>query len=160
MVDGLIEQAAACNVRLRAILIVGPLGMLWAYRVATFVDEGNQLRINFVAVPHARITEKRTASVSSEIALRLLDDIAKSPRVIPGKPNPPSDDPEDLGEFAFNLLLVKLDGAQPTYWHGHLYDIFPKNEDKEVLGYVNQLVDMTTTTYKHGDPVPAPQDAS
>jgi hypothetical protein len=159
LVAGLIQQSDACSLKLRAILIVGPLGMLWAYRVATFVDEGNQLRVNIVTIPHARITEKRTASISVEAALRILDDISKSPRVFAGRQSPADSDPEGAGEFASNLLLVKLDGAQPSYWHAKLRDIFPASDDKEVLGLVNRLVDMTTTTYRHGDPILTPEGA-
>lgn len=157
LADGLIEQAGACSLKLRAILIIGPLGMLWAYRVATFVDEGNGLRVNLITFPHARITEKRTASVSFEAALRSLDDISKSPRIVAGRPSPASSDPEAAGEFASNLLLVKLDGTQPSYWHAKLRDIFSKSDDKEVFGHVNRLVDITTATYRHSDPVPTPE---
>jgi hypothetical protein len=159
LVEGLIQQSDACNIKLRAILIVGPVGMLWAYRVVTFADEGAQLRVNIVAIPHARITEKRTATVSVEAALRTLDDISNSRRIVAGPPSPASSDPEGLGEFASNLLLVRLDKGQPSYWHAKLLEIFPTNDDKEVIGHVNRLVDMTTTTYQHGEPVPVPEGA-
>jgi hypothetical protein len=159
LVDGLIEQAGACGLNLRAILIVGPVGMLWAYHVATFVDEGNELRVNFVTVPHARITEKRTALTSADAALRTLEGIVKSPRVVAGKPSPASSEPEAAGEFTFNLLLVKFDGVQPSYYHAKLRDIFPTSDDKGVFDHVNRLLNMTTATYRHGDPIPMPEGA-
>lgn len=155
LVDGLIKQSIECGLKLRAILIVGPVGMLWAYHVATFVVEGDRLRVNLLTMPHARSTEKGTALLPIDAGVRVLHDISISPRIIAGRPKPAIDNPEGSREFSYNLLIVDLDGVHAGYYHARLSDIVPADDDKEIFSHLSRLGDMTTTTYRHGDPVPA-----
>jgi len=64
-VRGLQAEATACGVRLRAALIVGPVGPLWTFHVAWLVQEPEGVRVNSLVMPHARITGKATGLIGS-----------------------------------------------------------------------------------------------
>lgn len=151
LVTGLEEQSRSCGLRLRAVLIVGPVGMLWSYHIAALIDEGDQIRINTLVMPHARITGKASGLVPAALASELLAAVAASPLIRPGIPTPlPTDDDGDF-EFSYKLLLVVLDGPSAGRFHASLNDIFPKSEDKDLLDRVNGVLGHTSKTYPKGD---------
>ena len=142
VIRGLPAQANACGVRLRAVLVLGPEGILWTYHVAALVQDGANIRVNALVMPHARITGKGTGVVSTQQALGLLEQIEKAPRVHPGLPTPISDDAE--GDFSYQLLLARYDTEQPAYFHGE----FNEFSDDPGLQSLKHRVDALLGTAK------------
>ena len=151
LVTGLEERSRLCGLRLHAVLIVGPVGMLWSYHIAALIDEGDRVRINTLVTPHARITGKGTGLMPVVLASELLSAVTTSPLVRPGIPTPlPTDDDGD-SESSYKLLLVVLDGPRVGRFHAKFNDIFPKSEDKDLLERVNRLLGHTSKTYPKDD---------
>jgi hypothetical protein len=66
--DSLLDAVRAERSRepkIRALAAIGPFGPLWQFNVVLFMDEGERLRSNVLAMPHARITWKGTRSLES-----------------------------------------------------------------------------------------------
>src|SRR5687768_17657728 len=61
---GLPEMAQKEGLKLRGLIVFGPVGPLWAYYVAAFLDEGEMIRVNSLTMPHARITYKSTGTIT------------------------------------------------------------------------------------------------
>lgn len=152
LVTGLEEQSRLCGLRLRAVLIVGPVGMLWSYHIAALIDEGDQVRINTLVMPHARITGKASGLVPAALASELLAAVTASPLIRPGVPEHLATDDDDDGdfEFSYKLLLVMLDGPSAGRFHASFNDIFPKPEDRDLLDRVNRVLGHTAKTYPKG----------
>lgn len=147
LVTGLEEQSRLCGLRLRAVLIVGPVGMLWSYHIAALTDEGDHVRVNTLVMPHARITGKGSGVVPPALAAELLAAVAASPLIRPGIPTPLATDDDGDSEFSYQLLLVVLDGPNAGRFHASFNDIFPKSEDKDLLDRVNRVLGHTSKTY-------------
>jgi len=142
VIRGLPTQANACGVRLRATLVLGPVGILWTYHVVTLVQDGPKIRVNALVMPHARITGKGTGVVATQEALGLLQQIEKAPRVRSGLPTPISDDAE--GDFSYQLLLARYDTEQPGYFHGE----FSESSDDPGLRSLKDAVEALLGTAK------------
>ncbi len=56
--------ARARGVRLRALLVLGPVGVLWSYDAFTFVEERGRIRVVEIQMPHARIVRKRAGWIT------------------------------------------------------------------------------------------------
>ncbi|MCP5054906.1 MAG: hypothetical protein GY940_47510, partial [bacterium] len=64
--DGVQKFAAKTGTEILAVILLGPRGPLWEYRIITIINEGkgsNKVRINHILFPHARITVKMTQLV-------------------------------------------------------------------------------------------------
>jgi hypothetical protein len=131
--------------------------MLWSYHVASLIDEGNQVRINTLVMPHARITGKGTGIVAPGTASQLLDDIVGSPLVLPGIPASAAAADDGEAEFSYSLLVAKFDGPRAEFFHATLNEASPGHDDNELLDRINRLLGKTNKTYRHGDRVPARQ---
>ena len=77
VVQQLPEVAATYKLRLHAIAVVGPYGPLWAYDVITVVEEPACLRVNWLLMPHGRITVKRTGCVAPEAVREVVSALAE-----------------------------------------------------------------------------------
>ena len=76
VLKGLPEVAQREGLKLRGLIVVGPVGPLWAYYIVAFIEEGEVIRVNSLTMPHARITYKSTGTISpklySDFLVRLL----------------------------------------------------------------------------------------
>jgi hypothetical protein len=61
-------EAKLYGLDLVAVVVVGPYGPLWSYDVLSFVRTPTCVRINWLLMPHARITVKRSGCVPVEFA--------------------------------------------------------------------------------------------
>ncbi len=61
---GLPAEGERCGVRMRGLLLFGPVGPLWTFHIIAFIDEGDQVRVNSLVMPHARITGKGSTSAA------------------------------------------------------------------------------------------------
>jgi hypothetical protein len=66
VVEGLFLVAPLYKLRLTAVAVIGSYGPLWAYDVITVVAEDGCSRVNWLTMPHARITLKQTGCVPPE----------------------------------------------------------------------------------------------
>jgi hypothetical protein len=58
LAQGLPGEAARGGVRLRALLIVGPVRPLWTFNVIAFLEDGEVLRVNYVVMPYEGLPPK------------------------------------------------------------------------------------------------------
>jgi hypothetical protein len=75
VVEGLFRVAPLYKLKLLAVAVVGSYGPLWAYDVITVVAEDACTRVNWLTIPHARITLKQTGCVPSEVVSVFLGEI-------------------------------------------------------------------------------------
>ncbi|HYP98407.1 MAG TPA: hypothetical protein VER96_07020 [Polyangiaceae bacterium] len=156
-VSGLREQATVCGVRLRAALIVGPVGPLWAFHVASLVQDSDGVRVNSLVMPHARITGKATGLVSAAEASALLDELAASPAIHTGIPSTAAHSASADAEFSYRLLLAILDGPEPRYFHATFNERSPDADITDLLTRVNRLLSAASTrTYPLGEKADPP----
>jgi len=133
-------------------MVVGPVGGLWTYHVAALIDEGPNVRINALVMPHARITGKSTGVLSVDQAASLLHAIEEASSIRPGVPEK-TDTIE--ADYAYRLLLVTYDQGKAEYFHADFRDFRPDREAKDLLERVDGLLHASQTiTYFHGQPVP------
>jgi hypothetical protein len=157
VVKGLQDHALACDVRLRAVLVVGPVGMLWAFHVASLVREGDGVRVNSLVMPHARITGKGTGRITDMEASTLLHDLVVAPSIYAGIPLMATDTSNPEAEFSYRLLLAVFDDTLPRYFHADINDFAPDANTDDLMARLNKvLASASTPTYRVGDKVPPP----
>ena len=121
LVRGLADMAAQCKVSLQGVLVLGPVGPLWAYYVVPFITDGRGVRVNALVIPHARITSKGTGTVQQQVVDAFFRDIAAIPGVRVGVPTWPDSVPLGMArDFSYDLLLVQYAPAGTKYHHGRL----------------------------------------
>jgi hypothetical protein len=158
LAEGLPSEAARCGLRLRALLVVGPVGPLWSFHVVPFIEDGDSLRVNSLVMPHARITGKGSARVSEAALTELVTDLTRSPLVKAGLPAFGDSLREPLArDFSYNLLLVLYEGEHaPRYWHASLWPAM-RGDDKTSVEHaerltasIDRVLGRTSETYTHG----------
>ena len=116
---GLPAEARRLGRPLQGLVVLGPVGPLWAYYVVTLAGEGEAVRVNSLVMPHARITGKATGLVARREAEALLGDLVASPllrrladttalRAAASGPH---------GDLAYDLLVVRFtEDGSPEYY--------------------------------------------
>src|SRR5690606_22600657 len=102
---GLPDEAVDCGTDLRGLLVVGPLGPLWAYHVVAFLADDDSVRMNTLVMPHARITGKATARLAPSTVESLYDALTNAPLMQPGQPIFPDSLDSLARDFSYTLLL-------------------------------------------------------
>jgi hypothetical protein len=98
-----LRESASENPSLLGVAVTGPYGPLWAYEVALFGRDGAWVRVNWLVMPHARITYKATRTLSSVEFDQFREAVLSSPALTPGLPVPATDqDPEGL-DWSFGM---------------------------------------------------------
>jgi hypothetical protein len=112
LLEGIVEEATKRKLGLRGVLIVGPTGPLWTYVVAVFIRDEDQIRVNVLVFPHARITYKATGLVTAERYDEWVAELRKSSVL---RREPPEAARKETDEwkrdYAFKLLLATWDAA-------------------------------------------------
>jgi hypothetical protein len=75
LAKGLFPMAQVYKLRLQAVVVVGPYGGLWAYDVISVIAEEGCTRVNWLLMPHARITVKRSGCVSPHSVSAFLAEV-------------------------------------------------------------------------------------
>ena len=155
LAEGLPSEAARCGLRLRALLVLGPVGPLWAFHVAAFIQDGDSLRVNSLVMPHARITGKSTGHVDEARLTDLVASVSGLPLVQAGRPAIADSVTDRLTrDFSYTLLLtVYEERATPRHWHASFWAAM-RGEDsvaiaqmKKLVADINVVLDSTTVTY-------------
>lgn len=74
--EGLFKVAPQYRLDLQAVVVVGPYGPLWAYDVIAIVRTAECARVNWLLMPHARITVKRSGCVPPAAVSAFLEDLS------------------------------------------------------------------------------------
>jgi hypothetical protein len=143
------------NKNLQGLLIVGPTGPLWTYFVITFFEEGEgQIRVNAVMMPHARITNKSSALITTNRYVEFLDELSKSGILqteLPAEARASKNKKASEFDFKYDVLLFN---PKPNTPKGSIYygDV-ARNKDRkkrEAFGAsVNKLLKELKSTYSH-----------
>ena len=131
LLDGLIAETKKRGMKLRCIAMVGPTGGLWAYHIAVFLQERDNLRVNTLVFAHARITSKKTGLISVEKYDAFVASL-ESTGVLNAKRPPPArfieDNPREAIEWGYNAILAvwKPDLTGPVIQYGKLLIMDPR----------------------------------
>lgn len=103
----------------KAVLVVGPIGILWTYYVFALIEEDKGVRINGIVFPHGRLTGKKTIVLSEAEALAWISKFESISGVHKVDSTPEALRNQlsgnDMGDFEFNLLLVQLDNPEEVF---------------------------------------------
>jgi hypothetical protein len=157
LLAGLTGEAKKRKIALRAVLIAGPMPFdpLWTYYVTVFIREGEQVRVNNLVMPHARVTGKATGLIAADRYERWVAGLLDTgvPRKEPpleargekGKSGP-------LNEFAYDLLLAvwDTDGKNRRVYYGDLRGE-EKGLEKFRKQYNSVLKELKATYPRKGD---------
>ncbi len=137
--------------KLKALIVVGPIGPLWGYSVAVVLEDGEGVRVNSLAMPHARVTGKGTGLVSDADATRLLEDIERASLVRRGVPATAERD-----DFSYGMVLAQFGEGKPQYFYAAFDPMTASPHTSQLVDRVNALLSKTEATYRQGRAVPAP----
>jgi hypothetical protein len=165
LLDGIVLLAKRRGLRLRCVSIIGPIGILWAYYVTVVFEEApGRLSVNSLAFPHARITSKRTGTLTERQFSALIAALRRSGVLRTKKPPPQPDfagGPKSAVEYSYEALLAlwRRDNERPSVQYGKLSVLRPdsvtadRNRTEAYVTAHDQLVKRLTVTY----PVAAPK---
>ena len=145
---GIPSAADACGLDLEGLLMIGPVGPLWAYHVIAFVRDADSVRMSRLVMPHARITGKARAGLSRERLTQFYDSLQRSPLLRDGLPTAPggSEAERTDREWSYDVLLVRFGPGKPRYWHASV-----RGADEatwhEFFAPIDRLLQLTTVTY-------------
>lgn len=148
---GIQAEATRCGVRLRALVIVGPVGPLWTYHTVAFVEAGDTVRLSTLVMPHARITGKAEALLARAALDSFALALTTSPALRRGLPT--STDSVSTGadgDFAFDFLFTRYEVDGAVHWHGTLFPRGgegPSADALAVLEALNGMLKRTRATY-------------
>lgn len=147
---GLAAEAARCGLDLQLLLVLGPVGPLWAYHVMPFIADGDSVRVNTLVMPHARITGKATGRRGRAQVEQLLAKLTASPLLMRGLPAG-ADTATDLGsEFGWELLLTRYEAGEARHWHAELREADAAAVES-VFAAINAFLDGLQATYPAPD---------
>jgi hypothetical protein len=142
------SQAAECGVRLRALIVLGPEGILWTYHIIAVLQDGDSLRINSLAMPHARIVSKAGGRVSLVRFDSLFAELTAVPFLAPGPPSLPDSFNTSLRrEFAWNVLATLYTDSGRALWHGTIGPTSDTGRINAVMRPINALLSGLKVTY-------------
>ena len=150
LADGLPPVAEKCGLMLEALVVVGPVGPLWTYHVIVFLREEPGLRLNTLAMPHARITGKATGHILRDRFTAFFDQLPNS-RILKAGPPTWSDTTTTrlARDFSYDFLAVRF-GAAQNIWHGSIGRDPDSSAATQLLRALNALLEGTQPTYAHG----------
>jgi hypothetical protein len=71
----LFQIAPSYGLQLEAVAVIGPHGPLWSFDVISILREQGCTRVNWLLMPHARITSKRSACLAPHTASAFMADL-------------------------------------------------------------------------------------
>lgn len=146
----LVDFSRACGFPLKGVVILGPVGPLWAYYVLAFFEESSTtIRANSVVMPHARITDKGTVMLASSTVDSLFRALAEAPVVEPrSHPPAPGADSSRLGrEYSHDFLMLRVVGDSTATWTGIIAQSPDTAGARRTLEPINSLLKRLTSTY-------------
>lgn len=150
LLDGV--RALRATEPIRGLLVYGPVGPLWAYHVLLFVSEKDQVRLNTLAFPHARITGKATRVLSAaqyEQAFARLSSRTFMLQGVPSFDTLRGERTADMPlEWEYSLLMADWSDGTERLWHSAGDESSLSLEELTSLtSDLNELLAESTTTY-------------
>ena len=140
VLKGMPEAAAGQCRKLVGLLVLGPLGPLWQYRVIAFLERADRVQVNQVVMPHARISYKSSGHLSLVEYQDLIGRLSAHPLVRTGEPT---------GRRT-NVLLADWSSGTVKEYRGLIQEFGGDRQATEgFLEPINQVLKLLTTTYSH-----------
>ena len=156
LVQGIEKATDSQPGRLRAVIIIGPIGPLWTYHVVVALSEGNAIRLNSLVMPHARITGKGTKTLNPTEFEKLLSKLTTSKLLPEGDPTSIKANDPGSREFAYDILVAVWTDGRRSLRFAQLENLMsedtPKAKEAEaVFEHLNGLMKGVETTYPKED---------
>jgi hypothetical protein len=134
--NGLSEIAQKEDIKLRGLIVVGPLGPLWAYYVLAFIEESKAIRVNSLIMPHARITYKSTGTISQQRYNDFLSSLLLAKVLATDLPPKGKCDKCPYPEWHYEVLLADWSNDQASVYYGSMKE---PREGAEVGAFEKRL---------------------
>jgi len=148
LADGVRTRQSTQTPAIRALLVIGPYGALWAFDVWLFEEEGEVFRANRLVFAHARITFKATKLLSRQDLDSLLGTLERSRALVSGAPT---------ANANYGLLLAdwRTGSDRLFYWPGDFYKADIPPEVAQLVEALAAALHETTVTYASDLPATA-----
>src|SRR6266436_2317738 len=146
VLKGLPEVAKKEGLELRGLIVVGPVGPLWAYHIVAFIEEGNVIRVNSVTMPHARITYKSTGTISPKLYDDFLVGLLQTKIFVT---EPPKDmcDICPYFEYHYQVLVSDWSNSPPSVYYGSVDKPTARGEVDSFVKQLNSVLSILKQTY-------------
>ena len=120
--NGLPEIARKEGVKLHGLIVVGPMNVLWTYHVLAFMEEKENIRVNHLTMPHARITYKSTGVIGLNDYRELMSGLKKTQVLKTEPPAKGKCDTCDYPEWHYEVLVADWSGEKAETLYGKIMD--------------------------------------
>jgi hypothetical protein len=150
--DGLPLVAKKCGLNLEGLVVVGPIGPLWAYHVIVFLRDDKGIRLNTLVMPHARITGKGTVVVAPAEFEEFFRYLSSSSALRRGPPVWSDTAKAGLDrDFSYDFLAVRFGPDSNQVWSGSLERNAESPVVADLFKVLNKLLSASQPTYSHGN---------
>ncbi len=146
VLEGLPEVAKKEGLELRGLIVVGPVGPLWAYHIVAFIEEGNVIRVNRLTMPHARITYKSTGTISPKLYNDVLVELLQT-KIFETEPSKGMCDNCPYFEYHYQVLVSDLSKRPPSVYYGRLDRPAAHGEVESFAKQLNSVFYILKQTY-------------
>ena len=147
VLKGLPQMALKEGLRLRGLIVVGPVGPLWAYYVVAFLDEGEMIRVNSLTMPHARITYKSTGKMTLRRYEELLEGLSKSGVLATELPPRGKCDTCPYPEWHHQVLVADWSHGKSNIFYGRLQESKAGADTDSFEKHINNVLSVLEKTY-------------
>lgn len=120
------------------LIIIGPSGVLWTYYIFLFIEDSNSIQINYLVMPHGRITAKGKANIEIHEYKTLMDTLASIPSLTS----------LSAGRESDSDILIQNFGDGTTARVGSTSEM-AEEDVRNFLRTINSLVDRVEFTYRN-----------
>jgi hypothetical protein len=122
---GLPEIAQKEGVKLRGLIVIGPVDVLWTYYVFAFLEENGKIRVNQLTMPHARITYKSTGVIGLNEYQELISGLKKTQVLKNELPPKGKCETCDYPEWHYEILVADWSDGKTETLYGKMEDPAP-----------------------------------
>ncbi len=146
VLKGLPEVAKKEGLELRGLIVVGPVGPLWAYHIVAFIEEGNVIRVNSLTMPHARITYKSTGTISPKLYNDFLVELLQTKSFVTELPKGMCDICSYF-ESHYQVLISDWSNRPLSVYYGSLDNPAARGEVDSFVKQLNSVLSILKQTY-------------
>jgi hypothetical protein len=144
---GFPELAQKEGVKLHGLIVIGPLAGLWTYYVFAFVEEKEEIRVNQLTMPHARITRKSTGVIGLNEYRELMSGLKKTQVLKPELPAKGECETCPYPEWHYEVLVADWSGEKTETLYGKIGHRASEANANLILEAVNTLLSRLDKTY-------------
>jgi len=146
LLKGLPEMAKKEGLELRGLIVVGPVGPLWAYHVVAFIEEGNVIRVNSLTMPHARITYKSTGTISPKLYNDFIVGLLQTKIFVTELPEGMCDICSSF-EYRYEALVSDWSNSLSSVHYGSFGRPTARSEAESFVNQLNSMLSILKKTY-------------